>query len=169
VHRQALTIRALVLGGILVIAGLFFGAAPALAQDEDESVRGVLRYEGEFVEGVGISVTTEDGTPVGEAVSDAEGRWRVGVPEPGTYVVTLDVTTLPEGIEGVAAETITTEVNNTQRSRCSSASGCPARVVRPVPAVWRSAAASRGTAWPSSLWKAFGSEWCWRWPHSGCR
>ncbi len=124
-HRQALTIRALVLAGILAIVGLFFGAAPALAQDEDQSVRGVLRYEGEFVEGVGISVTTEDGTAVGEATSDAEGRWQVGVPEPGTYIVTLDVTTLPDDIEGVAVETITTQVNNTQQKSVLFRVGVP--------------------------------------------
>jgi branched-chain amino acid transport system permease protein len=37
------------------------------------------------------------------------------VPEPGTYVVTLDVATLPEDVPGVEADTIETEVNPTQR------------------------------------------------------
>jgi branched-chain amino acid transport system permease protein len=85
-----------------------------MAQDSSESVRGVLRFEGDPVEGVSLSVTTEDGSPVGEATSDADGEWEVPVPGAGTYVVTLDVTTLPDSIEGVAAESITTEVGNTQ-------------------------------------------------------
>ena len=114
-HRQALTVRAVVFTAMLAIAGVFFAAAPAQAQDAEQSVRGVLRYEGEFVEGVTISVTTEDGTAVGEATSDSEGAWQVPVPEPGVYVVTLDVATLPDGIEGVAVESITTQVNNTQQ------------------------------------------------------
>jgi branched-chain amino acid transport system permease protein len=126
VQRQALTIRAFVLAGIVTIAGLFFGAAPALAQEDDQSVRGVLRYEGEFVEGVVISVATEDGSPVGEATSDADGAWQVGVPEAGTYVVTLDVTTLPDGVEGVAAESITTVVGNTQQKSVLFRVGVPA-------------------------------------------
>lgn len=124
-HRQALTIRAFALAAVLAVAGLFLSAAPAAAQDADQSVRGVLRFEGETVEGVLISVTTEDGTPVGEATSDAEGRWQVAVPEAGVYVVTLDVATLPDDIEGVAVETITTDVGNTQQKSVLFRVGVP--------------------------------------------
>lgn len=124
-HRQALTIRAFALAAVLAVAGLFLSAAPAAAQDADQSVRGVLRFEGETVEGVLISVTTEDGTPVGEATSDAEGRWQVAVPEAGVYVVTLDVATLPDDIEGVAVETITTDVGNTQQKSVLFRVGIP--------------------------------------------
>ena len=124
-HRQALTIRAFALAAVLAVAGLFLSAAPAAAQDADQSVQGVLRFEGETVEGVLISVTTEDGTPVGEATSDAEGRWQVAVPEAGVYVVTLDVATLPDDIEGVAVETITTDVGNTQQKSVLFRVGIP--------------------------------------------
>ncbi len=124
-HRQALTIRAFALAAVLAVAGLFLSAAPAAAQDADQSVQGVLRFEGETVEGVLISVTTEDGTPVGEATSDAEGRWQVAVPEAGVYVVTLDVATLPDDIEGVAVETITTDVGNTQQKSVLFRVGVP--------------------------------------------
>jgi len=49
------------------------------------------------VEGVTITVS-QDGTQIGTAVSDAEGKWEVPLPGPGTYQVTLDETTLPEGV-----------------------------------------------------------------------
>jgi branched-chain amino acid transport system permease protein len=114
VQRPGLTLRALLLAVVLSALALVAGGVPAMAQDSSESVRGVLRFEGDPVEGVSLSVTTEDGTPVGEATSDADGEWEVPVPGAGTYVVTLDVTTLPDSIEGVAAESITTEVGNTQ-------------------------------------------------------
>lgn len=112
---KGLTWRASALAGLLAVLALVFGAAPAQAQDSSESVQGVLRFEREPVEGIRIVVTTPDGAEVGEAVSDADGRWEVPVPEPGAYVVTLDVTTIPEEIPGVEAETIETNVSNTQR------------------------------------------------------
>jgi len=59
----------------------------------------VYRAAGERtpVEGVTITVS-QDGTQIGTAVSDADGRWEVPLPGPGTYQVTLDGSTLPEGV-----------------------------------------------------------------------
>ena len=72
---------------------------PALAQGE--TIGGTLVYrvgdERTPVEGVTITVSQE-GTEVGSATSDAEGRWEVSLPGPGTYQVTIDVATLPEGV-----------------------------------------------------------------------
>lgn len=51
------------------------------------------------VVGVTLSVTSEDGAAVGEAATDAEGRIIVPIPSLGTYTVTLDQDTLPDGIE----------------------------------------------------------------------
>ncbi len=112
---KGLTWRASALAGLLAVLALLFGAAPAQAQDSSESVRGVLRFEREPVEGIRIVVATPDGTEIGEGVSDADGRWEIPLPEPGAYVVTLDVTTIPEEIPGVEAETIETNVSTTQR------------------------------------------------------
>lgn len=50
------------------------------------------------VEGAAITVSDLDGTIVGEAVSDAEGNWVIGVDEPGEYTVAIDPASLPEGI-----------------------------------------------------------------------
>lgn len=115
VNVRAVVRYAVVLGLVATALSLLAGASPALGQELSESVRGVLRFEGEPVEGVVIRVTTPDGADVGETTSDGEGAWEVTVPEAGTYVVTLDVSTLPEAVPGVAAESITTEVGNTQR------------------------------------------------------
>ena len=59
----------------------------------------VYRAAGERtpVEGVTLTVS-QDGTQIGTAVSDADGRWEVPLPGPGTYQVTLDGSTLPEGV-----------------------------------------------------------------------
>lgn len=115
VNVRAVVRYAVALGLVATALSLLAGASPALGQELSESVRGVLRFEGEPVEGVVIRVTTPDGADVGETTSDGEGAWEVTVPEAGTYVVTLDVSTLPEAVPGVAAESITTEVGNTQR------------------------------------------------------
>jgi branched-subunit amino acid ABC-type transport system permease component len=110
VHR----LTRLLLVVMLALLGVVAAGGAALAQEFEESVRGALRFEGEPVSGVTITVTTEDGEEVGSTESDDEGRWEVGVPEEGTYVVTLDATSLPAEIPGVEVDTITTSVGNTQ-------------------------------------------------------
>jgi branched-chain amino acid transport system permease protein len=51
---------------------------------------------------------------VGTAETDAEGQWRVPLPSPGEYVVTLDVDTLPEGVPPPGEPSITTSVGGNQ-------------------------------------------------------
>ena len=111
VHR----LTRLLLVVMLALVGIFLVGGPAVAQDSAESVRGVLRFDGEPVGGIRITVATPDGTEIGESTSEADGRWEVEVPNAGTYIVTLDVTTIPEGIPGVQTETVETDVGSTQR------------------------------------------------------
>ncbi|GAA1069465.1 hypothetical protein GCM10009641_87790 [Mycobacterium cookii] len=49
--------------------------------------------------GVTLTVTAEDGTEVGSAVTNDEGRVIIETPERGAYEVVLDQDTLPEGTE----------------------------------------------------------------------
>ncbi len=88
------------LGGLILIA-LAVLLIPLPAMAEGETIRGTLTFrageERTPVEGVRI-VVSQDGTEVGSAVSDADGRWEVPLPGPGLYTVTLDVETLPAGI-----------------------------------------------------------------------
>ena len=78
------------------------GDAPE-SEGGDEEVRGRLenREDGELkpVEGVAMSVETEDGEEVGTAITDEEGVFRLGLPGPGRYVATLDESTLPDGVK----------------------------------------------------------------------
>src|SRR3546814_10386008 len=81
----------------LVVASLLFGGvAPAGAQEPDETVevlRGNLkdtkdtreRDDDEPVEGVSIFVRSAAGEDIDSAESDADGRWEIGVPDPGHY------------------------------------------------------------------------------------
>jgi branched-chain amino acid transport system permease protein len=61
-------------------------------------VQGTLNVDDVPVPGVRIEVTGPDGAVIGEATSADDGTWVVPVPSPGTYTVTLDETTLPEGV-----------------------------------------------------------------------
>jgi branched-chain amino acid transport system permease protein len=85
--------------GLVVTLPILLWPLSALAQGE--VIAGTLVYragdERTPVEGVTITVS-QDGAEIGSAISDAEGRWEVPLPGPGTYQVTLDVTTLPEGV-----------------------------------------------------------------------
>lgn len=91
-----LTVGAALLGAAGPAHGAGRGAQDAPA--EGAGVRGVLRVGNTPVEGVLIEVALE-GESIGEATTDAAGEWAVPVPGPGTYQVTLDTETLPEGVE----------------------------------------------------------------------
>ena len=80
-----------------------FAPTLAVAQESGESVATRLRFEnveGERlpVEGAVVVVTAADGTLIGEGVSDADGNIEIAVPAPGTYVLTLQLDTLPAGV-----------------------------------------------------------------------
>lgn len=91
---------------LLALATLLVTTSVASAQETEPSappeggagVRGTLNVDDVPVAGVRIEVTGPDGTVVGEATSAEDGTWSVVVPSPGTYVVTLDEATLPEGV-----------------------------------------------------------------------
>lgn len=98
--RRAWRILALVF--VALIAALAFVSGGAAHADEintdeyDYSIGGFVRNDGEPLEGVLITVA--GGGYDAEVETDAEGKWKIGVPEEGTYTVTLDESTLPEGI-----------------------------------------------------------------------
>ncbi|MDE0604895.1 MAG: branched-chain amino acid ABC transporter permease [bacterium] len=91
-----------------ILLGLALGllmalAVPALAQDGADpgqtQLNGTIRFGfDQFFEGVTITVADSSGAEVGQAATDADGRWSVPVPGPGAYRVSIDTGTLPEGI-----------------------------------------------------------------------
>ncbi len=104
---------------VLLLAALVLTvASPAGAQEEEEpdvGFRGTITSpleEGgsEPVEGVLITVTDADGAVAGEATTDAEGAWVVGVDAAGVYTVTVDPASLPEGISLRDPDTTSREV-----------------------------------------------------------
>ena len=107
--RRAVIALAAFLGSVVVLFGI--GAGSANAQGGD-AVQGTLRSANEPVPNVQIDVATEAGQPVGTATSDAQGQWRLDVPQPGRYTVSLKLETLPEGVGLVNPnqQTLTVEV-----------------------------------------------------------
>ena len=73
----------------------------------ESSVRGTLidrketdaADDDEPVEGVRIKVVASDDKDVGEAESDADGKFRIALPGEGTYTATLDEDSLPDGVK----------------------------------------------------------------------
>jgi len=72
-------------------------ASPAFAAEDDPyRISGNVQLDGQPLEGVRLVIDGPGGEQ--EVETDAEGQWRVGVPERGeTYTVTLDEETLPDG------------------------------------------------------------------------
>ena len=97
--------RLLALAGFLLCLVLVW-AVPTAAQSGGEAdgpqptvLEGTLRLGfDQFFGGVEITVADQSGTRIGQAVTDAEGQWSIVVPGAGTYRVSLEEGTLPEGI-----------------------------------------------------------------------
>ena len=100
--RRTLPWLAALLGVLLAAAMVFAGAPGAHAapgDDQEETdfyFAGVITFEDEPVEGVTVSV--EGGGFEAETETDADGRWRLYVPEKGEYTLTVDESTLPDGV-----------------------------------------------------------------------
>ena len=76
------------------------GPPSALADDGQEKTdfyfAGVISYEDKPVEGVVVKV--EGNGFSADTKTDAEGKWRLYVPEKATYTLTVDESTLPKGV-----------------------------------------------------------------------
>jgi len=95
--------RTIVGAFLLMFVGLFglSGTAPALA--EGNAIVGVITDpSGNPVPEVLIGVSSEDFT--GTGTTGADGAFRIEIPSGGSYEVSIDVTTLPEGISLAKAE-----------------------------------------------------------------
>ena len=94
----------------LIFGGLFSTSALAdeVGADLPYKVQGNVKNEGIALEGVRIVVA--GGGYTAETVTDAEGKWLIGVPEKAGYSVSLDQSSLPEGIavveEGGAEQSV---------------------------------------------------------------
>ena len=104
---------------LLAALSMFTFSAGSAHADEvgteyDFTLSGNVKFNGEALDGVAIAVDGNGYTA--DTVTDAEGKWAIGVPEKGTYEVTLDEETLPKGV--VVAEggnVIDTEFGLTDR------------------------------------------------------
>jgi len=86
------------LTAFLACVMLSFGVSATSAWADGESLQGTLKNGDTPIAGVKIKAFKQDGTPVGEATSDAQGKWSIPVPAAGTYRVDLDQSTLPSGV-----------------------------------------------------------------------
>ena len=95
---------------LLAVMGVFAGApafADSVGEDYENQISGNVKNEGTPLEGVRIIV--EGNGYTAEVPTDAEGKWSIGVPEPGPYDISLVEDTLPEGVavlEGGATQSM---------------------------------------------------------------
>lgn len=101
---------AVVLVGVLMAAAMVLLSSPTGANasvtapdtpggDQEQTdfyFGGVITFDGEPVPDVVVSV--EGGGFEAETVTDADGKWRLYVPEKDDYVLVVDEDTLPEGV-----------------------------------------------------------------------
>ena len=119
VRSVSLVLLAAALLPATLSAGPALAATNVLAQDEQdpddeggEQFQGTLTdAEDQPVVGVVITVETADGELIGQVESGEDGSWAQPVPGPGDYVVSLDVATLPDGVELRDPERATLETN----------------------------------------------------------
>lgn len=83
---------------ILALATMFGVASMAPAQAAGDAVVGTLTGpDGSPVAGVVITVSNDEGFS-GSATSDAQGAFRIDIPDGGTYTIDIDVASFPPGI-----------------------------------------------------------------------
>lgn len=108
-RKLILIVLAVLLGGSVLLWGGAAGAQTTDTTAGDDTttttaggrsvgVRGTLENDGEPVEGVVITVEDASGEVVGEATTDADGEYDIPLPGPGDYSSTLDVDSLPDGV-----------------------------------------------------------------------
>ena len=109
---------------LIVLLGVLFAAltlstltaAPAHADEVgteyDFAFAGNVQFNGDPLEGVLISL--KGAGYDAEVETDAEGKWRIGVPERAEYTITLDEDTLPDGIAIIKESEIKAEFGQTK-------------------------------------------------------
>lgn len=100
-HNPKRLLQALIILLTAFIVGSGLLATPAFADSVGDpngpGISGNVRVDGEPIAGVRMSV--EGGGYSAETVTDKDGQWFIGVPSKDpTYNVTIDETTLPEGV-----------------------------------------------------------------------
>ena len=97
-RRRLGTVLIAIAGILFALWATMFAPLPSQAAEGDPyRVSGNVQLDGAPLDGVGITVDGPGGAQTTE--TDAEGKWSVAVPERNAdYVVTLDESTLPEGI-----------------------------------------------------------------------
>ena len=110
-RRRLGTLLITIAGLLLAVWATTLGPLPAHAAEGDPyRVSGNVQLDGEPLEGVVITIDGPGGEQTTE--TDADGKWSVAVPERNAdYVVTVDESTLPEGI-AVVDETGADETPN---------------------------------------------------------
>ena len=102
VHRKKPWLVAFI-GVLIALSAILLQPLGASAETTDDGQEvtdfyfgGVITFEDEPVEGVEMSI---DGNGFkGSTETDAEGKWRLYVPEKETYTITVDEDTLPDGV-----------------------------------------------------------------------
>ena len=114
VHQSVQHVVRALLALLVAIAALVLTAGTASAgAAAEEAVQGKLVNAGAPVPGAKI-VVTKDGAPVGEATTGGDGAWKVPLPGPGSYTVTLDEGSLGEDnkVQEGSRSTLTVTVNS---------------------------------------------------------
>ncbi|KAA9084061.1 branched-chain amino acid ABC transporter permease [Microbacterium radiodurans] len=101
--RRVSALAAVLMAAVLLMLALptaAFAAAPDQPGGDQEKTdfyfAGVITFDGAPVPDAGVSV--EGNGFDAETVTDADGRWRLYVPEKETYTLTVDESTLPDGV-----------------------------------------------------------------------
>jgi neutral amino acid transport system permease protein len=95
VHRR---IMAAIGAVFFALIALFALAQPASADGEQVSGRLENRVDGGRTPVPGVTITVTGGGFTDSTTSGADGKWVIPVPAQGSYDVSIDVSTLPEGI-----------------------------------------------------------------------
>jgi branched-chain amino acid transport system permease protein len=94
-RNRAVSVIAAVFAALMLLLALPMSAsADEVGEEYENQILGSVRITGEPVEGAIISVSGNGYSA--NVSSDAEGKWSIGVPEKGTYEVSIDRASIPD-------------------------------------------------------------------------
>lgn len=94
--RPLILLFAALIASLTLLGGMSAQADEVGTDEYDFIFSGNVKFDGEPLEDVLITVSGNGYSA--EVETDAEGKWKVGVPEKAAYTITLDESTLPEGV-----------------------------------------------------------------------
>ena len=108
-QQRARVVLSGVLAALVVSVFAVFLLMPSASAQDESTLSGTMRVGRDPAADIVVTAFDADGNEIGTATTGEDGKWAIPVTATGSYTVTIDVATLPEGVgfqEGATNEVV---------------------------------------------------------------